>query len=289
MRNDAFDYSYYYKIWHSDTPESLQNDIRCVTEFIDAHHICPSDFESKILEVGCGWGRLMLMLQDLGYKNITGIDIDPSQLKMAEREKLNVFLADAHEFLEKNNETYDVIYALDILEHIAKNEQLPLLKLMNEHLSEDGFIVIRVPNGLAPLLGYFRYSDFTHTVSYTDISLRFLFHNSGFHFSAVRPSHHESEVVQKLKLPWARLYRTEFGLTDFLLTPNIVGIAFKNEKAFNRWMATAPEIKNEYLDLTPPHKKKYFGNLIYKIKGDDSNVLHIGPFKFVRRKKQKTT
>jgi 2-polyprenyl-3-methyl-5-hydroxy-6-metoxy-1,4-benzoquinol methylase len=200
-------------------------------------------------------GRFMLMLQNAGYKNLTGIDIDKSQIEIAKRENLDVQLADATEFITRSVVRYDVIYAFDILEHINKEKQLPLLKAMFAATIDDGFVVFSVPNGMAPLAVFFRYTDFTHTVSYTDNTIRFLLHNAGFHYAAIRPQHQENDEVQKLKLPWARLYRTEFGLHDFILTPNIIVIAFKTEDALNKYLSTAPKICNDYAEpITKPKK-----------------------------------
>ena len=89
--------------------------------------------------------------------------------------------------------------------------------------------MIRVPNALAPTATFYRYEDFTHGLIYTDKTLSFLAKNAALMYITTRPSHQECERVQELKLPWARLYREEFCIKDFILTPNIVSVIFKNK------------------------------------------------------------
>lgn len=208
----------------------------------------PIGLDSNILEIGCGMGRFLLHLKERGYKNLTGIDIDKSQYEIAKREGLNVFLSDATTFLTNNTSSYHAVYAFDVLEHINKEKQLELLQLIFKQLHDNGMLVIQVPNALAPTATYFRYNDFTHTISYTEHSLGFLLHNAGFHDFCIQPTHNESLETQALKLPWAKLYRHEFGLENLILTPNLTAIVFKNKKSYQSWKEHAPIIKNLYED-----------------------------------------
>ena len=45
------------------------------------------DKDARILEVGCGNGRILINLAKLGYKNLVGIDISPRFIKDAEKKK----------------------------------------------------------------------------------------------------------------------------------------------------------------------------------------------------------
>ncbi len=249
MRNDLFDYSYQYGFWHSDTPESRARDIDRAMYLFDAHALYPKSKSDKVLEIGCGMGRFLLMLKKLGYKNLFGLDIDPSQYKIAKNEGLDVCLADANEFLSISEEKYNVIYFFDVLEHIEKEKQLKLLKMIYDHTTDDGFIALSVPNALSPTSGFYRYTDFTHTTSYTDNTCKFLLHNAGFHFFSIRPQNQETAKIQNLKLPWARLYRYEFGLTNFILTPNLIVVAFKKANILDLYLKKTPIIQNDYMEV----------------------------------------
>jgi 2-polyprenyl-3-methyl-5-hydroxy-6-metoxy-1,4-benzoquinol methylase len=246
VKNSDFDYSYHYANWHSDTSESRTSDIVAIKGIFDAHNIYPSEKNERVLEIGCGMGRLLAMLQKRGYNDLTGIDVDKSQIEVAKRENLNVYLAEAGEFLENSPQKYNAIYCFDVLEHIEKEKQLPLFESINSKLMSGGFVVIRVPNALAPTASYHRYDDFTHNISHTANSLSFLLHNAGLHFSVIRPQYRESLLIQWLKMPWANLYRHELGINSLILTPNIMAIAFKDEERAREYLSKAPEISNNY-------------------------------------------
>lgn len=263
MNNQKFNYKYQYENWHQVTEESLKNDLNTFKVFCDTHNAFPTDKDSKILELGCGMGRFLLMLSKYGYKNILGIDIDSSQVEIAKKYNLNVLLYDALEFLKKDKNTYDTIYCLDILEHISKQLQIDFLEEIYKHLTPQGFAVFQIPNAIAPLGNYFRYIDFTHTVSYTDISVSFLCKNAGFEYIVVRPQHQESEEIQELKRPWANLYKKEFGLENFILTPNLVIILFKDKKIYKNYLSKVKPINNIY---THRFKYKNFWEKIFSIK-----------------------
>jgi 2-polyprenyl-3-methyl-5-hydroxy-6-metoxy-1,4-benzoquinol methylase len=257
MKNSDFDYSYHHSVWHEDTAESRKFDIANAKGEFDLHNIYPKSKDGKVLEVGCGLGRVLLMLKDKGYSDLTGIDIDKSQIDIAKKDGLNVHLSDAVEFLKGSGNLYDVVYCFDILEHIEKERQLDFLRLLNTHLSADGFMVIRVPNASAPLGLYYRHIDYTHVIAFTDYSLKFLLYNAAFRFTALRPQNKERESIRRLKMPWANLYRYEMGLgNDFILTLNIMAICFKEEEPFRRYLAETPIIRNDYTFGYTYRKKK---------------------------------
>ena len=83
----------------------------------------------------------------------------------------------------------------------------------------------------------------------TDKTLSFLAKNAALMYITTRPSHQECERVQELKLPWARLYREEFCIKDFILTPNIVSVIFKNKDSFEDYLKKAPIINNSYPEI----------------------------------------
>lgn len=247
MKNSDFDYSYQYLNWHNDTVESKINDVNFSKSIFATHAIYPNSHSARILEVGCGMGRLLLMLREQGYQNLTGVDIDRSQIEIAKKENLNVCLADAIDFLTAHPACYDVIYAFDVLEHIAKEKQLELLKAFHANLSDDGFIVLQTPNALSPTMGLYRYDDFTHTVIFTEKSLAFLLHNAGFHYFTFRAEKKESRKLKKIKYSHAKLYYYQFGIENPILTPNIVAVACKTQQKLDNYLSKAPIIDNNYL------------------------------------------
>jgi len=93
---------------------------------------------SRILDVGCGTGNLLVQLQNLGFTNLKGIDpfiregIDfPLSIKKIDIQEL------------KKDELFDVIIYNHSLEHVTN--PLKTLKKTREHLKKDGTIIIRIP------------------------------------------------------------------------------------------------------------------------------------------------
>lgn len=80
----------------------------------------------RILDVGCGGGLLSNFLAEQGH-TVTGIDLSAPSLQVAkERDKtqrVDYIRADALN-LPFEQESFDVVCAMDILEHVAQPEQL---------------------------------------------------------------------------------------------------------------------------------------------------------------------
>ena len=76
----------------------------------------------RALEVGCGIGVVASYLSDKYQWDVTGIDLDPEQIKIAkndniENEHLKFFKADVKELPFENGE-FDVVLSFDVLHHI---------------------------------------------------------------------------------------------------------------------------------------------------------------------------
>lgn len=77
----------------------------------------------NVLDIGCGGGILSVALSRLGA-NVTGLDAAASNISVAKHyaeendHQINYVQSTAEDFITKNN-TYDVVCALEIIEHIA--------------------------------------------------------------------------------------------------------------------------------------------------------------------------
>ena len=140
----------------------------------------PQDYKTNFLDIGCGGGEFLLFLSICGYKNLKGIDISPDQINRAEKIGLkNVSTTDAFSFLMQSEEEYDVISALNLLEHLKRDELFDLLKLSVSKLSKNGLLIGVVPNSKSIFSARVRYADLTHEISFTPESLYQLFHVAG--------------------------------------------------------------------------------------------------------------
>ncbi len=143
--------------------------------------LLPTDKNLRILEVGCGYGRYIKSLNEMGYKNCYGIDISEEQTHYASTilGLSNVEQADALEWLTGKDGMFDCILALDVLEHLETEKLLELGEKMCLALKPGGKVIIQVPNGMAPL-NPVRYGDLTHVRAFTVKSMEQFFLMVGF-------------------------------------------------------------------------------------------------------------
>lgn len=184
-------YQQYYKthILPRKGPHTIEKFNRKLKTF-DLHFgkILPKDFNVNILDAGCGNGSLVYWLQKRGYVHSYGVDGSAEQI--AEGKLLgvnNLETGDLVSHLEKQSETFDVIFLRDVLEHFEKEKVLYILKICRLALKPEGRLVIQVPNGASPFVGRVLFGDFTHETAYTESSLSQLFQASAYEGFSVKP------------------------------------------------------------------------------------------------------
>jgi len=105
---------------------------------------------AKILDVGCGNGVISRHLGRYGF-NVTGIDVSEKAIEKAK--SLNIysnvkFMTKSAEQLVAEGIQYDAIICSEVLEHL--NNPDALLDVLNKSLTNDGKLIITVPNGKGP-------------------------------------------------------------------------------------------------------------------------------------------
>lgn len=142
--------------------------------------LLPANKGARILDFGCGAGLILEWLAAEGFKNAEGVDLDPGQIQFAQSLGLNVRLVDADISWLGTVEKFDVVMLTDVLEHIPPGSDLALLGALRNALKPEGRLIIRVPNANSSFEGRYRYIDPTHHRSYTEESLWYDLHRSGF-------------------------------------------------------------------------------------------------------------
>lgn len=135
---------------------------------------------AEILEIGCGPGFLLNFLSKNGFKNLTGVDISSEQIQIAKSKGFHVIEVDVIKYLEQSNKKWDIIFALDFIEHFGKEELIKLFNLINLNLTVDGLLFIRTPNGEGLFPNGIIYGDLTHQTIFNKNSLSQLLSHSGF-------------------------------------------------------------------------------------------------------------
>jgi 2-polyprenyl-3-methyl-5-hydroxy-6-metoxy-1,4-benzoquinol methylase len=198
----------------------------------------PSDHSVSILDLGCGYGTLLHWLRSEGYRHSVGIDVSAEQVEVATSLGIDgVVESDIASFLQNAKERFDVIFALDVIEHLYKDDLLEVLDLIVASLKPHGRLILRTPNADGPFAGRYRYWDFTHELAFTAPSIRQVLTVAGFSRVSVHPV---QPAVHGLKsgvrwLLW-RAFRAilitylavETGVTrGHILSQNLIAVARK--------------------------------------------------------------
>lgn len=140
----------------------------------------PPALSSRCLDVACGAGQLLYALKSRGYLNIVGIDVSPEQVTMARRVWPHVHEVDAISYLQGNPASFDLITALDIIEHFRKDEIFDFLDAAYAALRVGGRLVVQTPNAESPWGLMHRYHDLTHELAFDPFSLAQTLSLAGF-------------------------------------------------------------------------------------------------------------
>ncbi|GEM_PF-2132878 len=137
----------------------------------------------SVLDLGCGTGQFLKVLEQKGFTKLTGVEIDKGQYDEAIRyvPSAKITHSDIFPYLERGSERYDIISLIDVIEHIPKEKVKSLLSLIKSHLNPGGICIIRTPNADSTLIApRFRYIDFTHQFILNQESMSTLLRESGF-------------------------------------------------------------------------------------------------------------
>lgn len=185
----------------------------------------PQDLSARILDVGCGEGALLTFLKEKGYTNLCGFDISPENVAICQRmglsfvQRFNVL--EMHEL--PCTEGFNVIYAMDILEHLPKDSAATFLENIRAMLKPGGYVVIQTPN-MGNILGtFYRYNDLSHEFGVTEKSARHLLTIAGFAPEKIEiiPSWNASTPSGYLREAYLRLLHTIIFLAEGAGRPRI--------------------------------------------------------------------
>jgi 2-polyprenyl-3-methyl-5-hydroxy-6-metoxy-1,4-benzoquinol methylase len=146
----------------------------------DIRPLLPSPAAGPVVDIGCGRGDLVRLLQADGF-DAEGIDISPEQAALARAAGVvGVRQGDFRGILAAHPARYAAITATDLLEHLTKPEVLQTFDDVAAALAPGGVFIGRVPNAVSPLGGHIRDGDFTHHTSFTARSIHQLVAAAGF-------------------------------------------------------------------------------------------------------------
>lgn len=141
------------------------------------------DVKGKIiLDLGCGTGELCWLVKNHGAKKIVGVNLSKDELDYASSKIDAEFICeDIFDYLQNSpDKSFDLVFALNIFEHLSKDNLVDVLNECHRVLKQNGYIIAIVPNGTSPYGSMTRYWDFTHLQSFTPSSIIQLMRLSGY-------------------------------------------------------------------------------------------------------------
>jgi len=132
------------------------------------------------LDIGCATGMLAAFLKEQGFEQVVGVDLSAELIEQARQNvEAEFHVADAGEFL-KRGWKYDVIFLLNIVEHIERDQLVEFMTAVYRSLNTGGFAIVRTPNMNNLLAAAHLADDLTHCTGLTEQSFRQLAQVAGF-------------------------------------------------------------------------------------------------------------
>ncbi len=134
MRKELFTKEYFQTINYVNYLERSKKYVKHAEDIIQLlESISLTNKSSNILDYGCAVGFLIEGMEEQGYKNVSGFDISEWAVEQCQSKGLNVTS-------ELSNQSYDLITALDVFEHMTDEEIALALKHFKSNL-----LLVRIP------------------------------------------------------------------------------------------------------------------------------------------------
>lgn len=122
--------------------------------------------DAAILDVGCGFGRNLKLLNNQGYL-VTGVDVN---VEIVETNIENGFTCYTVDNFKSNSNKYDVVIMSHIVEHLTSSELLEFIDFYLDFLKDDGILFV-----MTPLMTKQFYMDFDHVKPYSHVGISMVF------------------------------------------------------------------------------------------------------------------
>ncbi len=102
--------------------------------------------EAKVLDYGCGWGRLLRLMQKyVPEQNLHGVDAWEHSLTEARQLRVRANLQRIAELPESlPGPRFDLVYAFSVFTHLSQRAHLQALRAIRNSLADDGLVIATI-------------------------------------------------------------------------------------------------------------------------------------------------
>lgn len=156
--------------------------------------------DSKILDIGSGYGDKIDELLSLGFSNVSGVEINKTLVDHARAKGLVVSTVEDFD-MEQHKEKYDVLVMSHIIEHFQYQDLIQFMEMYLGCLKPGGLLLIATP-----VMNTTFYDDFDHVKPYTHVGILSIFGGS-----ATQVQYHSKHTLALVDLYYLRLaYQLKF-------------------------------------------------------------------------------
>jgi SAM-dependent methyltransferase len=145
----------------SKSNSAREASIRRLYRLLSPH--CPL-FKGSALDLGAGQGELLVALSRLGFQDLDGVELSPSQVQLAISHGCSaVRLGDGGTVLASlPDSSLDLVCCFDVFEHLSHDTCAYWFEQIYRVLKPGGRLIGHVPNGISPFVGSIYWGDLTH-------------------------------------------------------------------------------------------------------------------------------
>ena len=197
---------------------------------------------TRILELGFGNGSFAGWTRNFTQFYV-GIEANHVLVDRAKNAGFNAFLPDIEKNKIHDDRFFDLIIALDVIEHMNLDDILSTFQAWVECLSENGRIIIRIPSGDSPFSGRLMYGDITHKTLLGTSALRQVASMSGLVLVATYPPTlpifglGATKAIERILVSWTRklvgllINATFHGNKHGVVTSNLIAVFKKTDNS----------------------------------------------------------